>query len=161
MLRQNNLQKLFLRVVVARFFVGHSFCLTPAAHAAWLEYVFLLVELPGLAALHAWAYPVKELLHAGANDARKPFARAGEANAPPKHAPSKPKPRAGPPAVKPISEGGAQEAARANDTRDAKQSMPEEAGRDDAGEAGTAATTKEREPRTALLAAGAEASDAV
>lgn len=58
----NNVQKLFIRLLV-----GHetlpNFCLTPPAHAAWLQYVLLLLELPLLAALHAWAYPVKELLH--------------------------------------------------------------------------------------------------
>lgn len=40
---------------------GVRFCLSPSAHAAWVQYFLLLLEAPALAILHREAYPAKHL----------------------------------------------------------------------------------------------------
>lgn len=67
----SNLQKLVLSLWLrAANKDDADFCLSPASHAAWLQYVLLLVELPIVATVHRLAYPTAELEDPSRNKAR-------------------------------------------------------------------------------------------
>ena len=62
----NNIQKLLIQVftdVQASHnpAAAAAFCLSPSPHAAWVQYVFLLIELPTVAYLHTRTYRIQEL----------------------------------------------------------------------------------------------------